>query len=88
MGAYVTRWIAEGPRRAKAFWCTFVPYPLCLEKWYPGYCSSSSFIYSSRATLAMMDAAAIDLLMLSPRMMGVQGTEPGMGKASLKIQSG
>ncbi len=43
---------------------------------------------SSRATFAMIEAAAMDFEIASPRMRAVQGIGPGRGKASLKIQSG
>ena len=53
--------------------CAFVPYPLCFSNPYPGNILSYSFIILSLVTLAIMDAAPIEILSASPFIIGKYG---------------
>ncbi len=69
MGAYDLRWISHIPYLFKARWCSLVPYPTWLANPYSGWIVPNRFMWRSRATFAMIDAAEISAIVPSPRTM-------------------
>lgn len=87
-GANERRCCGVGPWRCSAARCSVVPYPLWFPKPYAGKSSSKSRIIRSRATLATIDAAAIEAIVASPRTNVRHGAvRTGFSRPSTKAKS-